>query len=283
MFICFFIIINEIIAQQITVTPDRPICISETVNINSEGLPASYQSIKWTFGENASPSSAETIGPHTVNYSTPGRKEIVVEIAISGIPDPFKVTKTIEISELRNEDVVRNIMFNPSSAYILNASVSVSPSSYSVAPHKYQWNIAGYYEGDLSENNQQFSYTVSADGDYNVNLYIEDAAQCNLTIDTTLTTQSVFRAPNIFTPNDDGINDAFVIESNGIRRISIEIYDRNGAIVFRPNYYANQIVWDGRNTAGMPVEPGVYFYVVAIEDDPAAQPLKGFVHIYKEQ
>ena len=282
-FVIFFIIGKEMIAQQsmrITATPN-PVCISDAVRISLENIAGSVQSIQWTFGANASPASSTSLGPHNITYSAPGKKKIIVEVFITGIAASIKDSITIDVSELLNNDIVKNVVFNPSSTYILDANATIKTSSNSVAPYKYKWSVNDF-ESDLSEENRNFSYCVSEDGNYNVQLYVEDKAQCKIIWDTTLTTQSVFRAPNIFTPNNDGINDTFIIESNGIRRLSIEIYDRWGSTVFRPNYYANQIIWDGRNSSGTLVQPGVYFYVVSVEDDSVA-PLKGFVHVYYEK
>ncbi len=60
--------------------------------------------------------------------------------------------------------------------------------------------------------------------------------------------------PNIFTPNNDGFNDYFVIKN--IEKCSsnhLVIKDRNGKTVFEKINYQND--WDGKNTAD-----GVYFF-----------------------
>ena len=64
-----------------------------------------------------------------------------------------------------------------------------------------------------------------------------------------------FEIPNIFTPNNDGVNDYFVIK--GIEQIPIRIiiFNRRGVKVFESNNYHNE--WDGENLAD-----GVYYYVV---------------------
>ncbi len=60
--------------------------------------------------------------------------------------------------------------------------------------------------------------------------------------------------PNIFTPNNDGVNDYFVIRN--IEKCSnnhLVIKNRNGNTVFERNNYQND--WDGRN-----LTDGVYFF-----------------------
>lgn len=68
--------------------------------------------------------------------------------------------------------------------------------------------------------------------------------------------------PNVFTPNNDGINDLFRVNLSGRALISfqIDIYDRWGLLMFSSSSINNK--WDGRTTAGMPVVDGTYFYIV---------------------
>jgi gliding motility-associated-like protein len=65
--------------------------------------------------------------------------------------------------------------------------------------------------------------------------------------------------PNVFTPNNDGFNDTFVIEFNGIGDLRINIYDRLGKKVFSSSTVEN--AWDGADVAN-----GTYYYQIAIGD-----------------
>ena len=66
--------------------------------------------------------------------------------------------------------------------------------------------------------------------------------------------------PNVFTPNADGIDDQFIINSPGIINITAHIYNRWGLEVFYKQ--ADIIVWDGYDSAGLQVPEGTYYYVV---------------------
>ncbi len=75
--------------------------------------------------------------------------------------------------------------------------------------------------------------------------------------------------PNIFTPNEDGINDLFqVFTGNGITSINyMRVFDRWGGLVFERNDVMPSTVgtegWDGtRKNVDMP--PGVYVYVIEV-------------------
>ncbi|MCT4664023.1 MAG: choice-of-anchor L domain-containing protein [Flavobacteriales bacterium] len=80
--------------------------------------------------------------------------------------------------------------------------------------------------------------------------------------------------PNIFTPNGDGVNDAFKFESKDIETsISLSIFDRWGKSVFSSNNYEtcnndNLNCWEGTLPGTDKEAPeGVYFYVVKYEDE----------------
>ena len=75
--------------------------------------------------------------------------------------------------------------------------------------------------------------------------------------------------PNIFSPNNDGINDIFFIStSSNVSEIeTFSIYDRWGNLVFKEdNFEPNnaEVGWDGRYN-GLDVNPGVFAYYVAYE------------------
>ncbi len=74
--------------------------------------------------------------------------------------------------------------------------------------------------------------------------------------------------PEGFSPNGDGINDLFVIKKPNTLNLKLEIYNRNGGLVYSKENYKND--WNGISNLmanqknGLP--DGTYFYVVKIED-----------------
>ncbi len=85
-----------------------------------------------------------------------------------------------------------------------------------------------------------------------------------------------FRVPNVFTPDGDGINDMFIVKSNGVTPLSITVFDRSGSVVFKKT--ATVISWDGRTPSGRLVQPGVYYYI--IRSDVEMYNKTGFFHIF---
>ena len=84
--------------------------------------------------------------------------------------------------------------------------------------------------------------------------------------------------PNGFSPNDDEINDYFVIELCDLFSLKIEIYNRWGNLVYEKENYGSvehwgsiNAWWDGRSSHGWTVgkdklPPGTYFYILYLDD-----------------
>ncbi|MDR1974981.1 MAG: gliding motility-associated C-terminal domain-containing protein [Bacteroidales bacterium] len=75
-------------------------------------------------------------------------------------------------------------------------------------------------------------------------------------------------APNVFTPNGDGINDIFKIKTaDYIYQFAINIYDRWGVLVYKYNGDFENFSWDGTHFGkGRAVPDGPYFYVTTFKD-----------------
>jgi gliding motility-associated-like protein len=76
---------------------------------------------------------------------------------------------------------------------------------------------------------------------------------------------SVFFAPNSFTPNQDGVNDAWQPVATGIKTYEIQIYNRWGEIVFASNDIAKPWMGESMGTEYF-VPDGIYNYVITYFD-----------------
>jgi gliding motility-associated-like protein len=95
-----------------------------------------------------------------------------------------------------------------------------------------------------------------------VSLICCDADSCILNLPAVI--------PNVFTPDNDGVNDVFKIE-NLAPNSSLTIYNRWGNTVYQSTNYQNN--WDGNNCPA-----GVYYYILS---PPAGKQAKGTVTILK--
>lgn len=74
----------------------------------------------------------------------------------------------------------------------------------------------------------------------------------------------ISRLPNIFTPNGDGNNDIFYVETKNLKTFQITIMNLDQKVVYRSNNISFK--WDGLSLKGEPVKSGNYLYTITAED-----------------
>ncbi len=94
-------------------------------------------------------------------------------------------------------------------------------------------------------------------------------------------TNPIHEIPEVFTPNDDGKNDHFVIRSDAQTKIDIKVFNRWGALVYSHAEYDNS--WDGTAKGDMvlghnKLPAGTYYYVIDLESCDK-QIIRGYVVI----
>ncbi len=73
---------------------------------------------------------------------------------------------------------------------------------------------------------------------------------------------SLVYIPNVFSPNDDGINDVFTLTLFPAASLELEyfaIFDRFGDMVYETTSWP--VIWKGDNGSGDRFQPGVFAYV----------------------
>ena len=72
--------------------------------------------------------------------------------------------------------------------------------------------------------------------------------------------------PNVFSPNNDGSNDFFFIESEGLKEFSIVVMNQSGKVVFESD--SPEFKWNGiERITGVIVPTGNYFYLITAKDE----------------
>jgi gliding motility-associated-like protein len=146
-------------------------------------------------------------------------------------------------------------------------------------------HASGGYNYAWSGNSLTYPNTADPDAEpiltSNYILYGTDATNRCFAYDT----MTVFVEPgndvvfyNTFSPNGDGNNDTWYI-GNILKYPNnrLEIYNRNGKLIYKANGYAN--LWDGKTYLGEQLPPATYFYIMELRD--GAGTYKGTVSIVK--
>jgi gliding motility-associated-like protein len=128
-------------------------------------------------------------------------------------------------------------------------------ATYANAGNTYSWlPISGVSNAGLA--NPYFSPVITT----TYMLQVVSAAGCTATKQFTVTVLPDVVIPNAFSPNGDGINDAWVIKGlQAFTNTAVQVFDRFGRQVFQSKRYT--LPWTGMvNNRPLPV--GVYYYVI---------------------
>lgn len=188
---------------------------------------------------------------------------------------------TINLTLVINPTPVIDFSANPLSVFLENPTVDFQINSTDFS--SFIWDFG---DGTTDENSTQISHTFPQEtGSYTVTLTLE-SGECNASQSIVITvlenTVVDFVLPNVFSPNNDGINDTFSNLVNNAATIALEILNRWGAVVFQTDDAA--AAWDGKdqNTNEDCLE-GVYFYKLTITDKAdQVETHHSFVHLIRK-
>lgn len=74
----------------------------------------------------------------------------------------------------------------------------------------------------------------------------------------------ILELPNVFTPNNDGINDILIVNTEGLTEFSLVVLDQRNKIIYTSQ--DTTISWDGLGLSGDPVPSGNYVYFITARD-----------------
>ncbi|MFZ4724046.1 MAG: gliding motility-associated C-terminal domain-containing protein [Paludibacter sp.] len=164
------------------------------------------------------------------------------------------------IVTVRNE---KNEAERPSLATQISGSAPldiqfISNANEPVATY-YKWTITKGAQQLITRTDKEIRYTFADAGAYNVKLeasndYCSNSDSIKITV-----AESAIYAPNVFTPNGDGLNDEFRVAYKSIISFQAWVYNRWGRLVY--TWTDPQKGWDG-NISGRKASAGPYYYVI---------------------
>lgn len=191
----------------------------------------------WDFGADATPATATGIGPHTVQYSTPGNK--TVSLTASNAETSNTLTKDDYVLVA---DVAPNVIAEITGPATVEQN---STQNYSVPAQDYtffmwevsttMWNLINDYSNSVTVEYNAFQLTKT--------LSVHAVNGCGVgdvvDLDITVVPAGIDELGNSISISPNPATDVLKINSNSIIN-NIEIVSTNGQIVYTNNFDANE-------------------------------------------
>ena len=241
------------------------LCVNQTVRFsdNSQGVSGAVSSWNWSFGTGAGSSNQQN--PTAVTYNTAGTYSVRLEVQnVLGCRDT--VTKSFVVHPY---PVVNA---GPDKVVLEGGEIRLAATA-SGNNLRFLWTPAQFLNAPATLN----PLVVSPTTDMTYRLTVTGLGGCVSTDDVFVKLLKAPVIPNTFTPNEDGINDFWVIQYiESYPNARVQIFNRYGQQVFESRGYDQP--WNG-NYKGKPLPVGTYYYV--IEPGSGRKPYTGYVTIIK--
>ncbi|HEX5002979.1 MAG TPA: gliding motility-associated C-terminal domain-containing protein [Bacteroidia bacterium] len=244
----------------VTVNPGpTTICVGQSTTLSVDSIAGSaYQ---WYYAGVALNGAVN----NTFQTQAQGYYYVVVSSACGTF---YSDSVSVTVNSVTNASINNNLMICPPETAQLNATGGTS----------YQWTPeAGLNFSNIpnpvASPTQSTVYSVVVTNDYGCSI--------TLSVEVIIDCDTLF-VPNGFSPNNDGVNDGYVID--GILNYpnnKFWVYNRWGNLVYKTNGYANQ--WNGECNVqgiywGTKVPAGTYFYILDLGDN-SEKPRSGYLII----
>lgn len=245
------------------------VCINSTGNIfTASGAPAGSTYV-WTTPLGTTITSGNGTSTITVDWGTTGGPIIVMDTnSVGCFSDP--------VSCIVNVSTPPTAAFDTASSGFTYSFSDLSTGGATT----WLWDF-----GDgSSSTSQNPSHLYTSNGPQTVCLTAGNSNGCTDSVCFVIDVDvfEFINIPNVFTPDGDGVNDQFYINSSGFKEFGIEIYNRWGLKVFEAG--SATIKWDGRSTAGVELSDGTYYYILtAVSVTNKDYSTKGFINLMRNK
>ena len=153
-------------------------------------------------------------------------------------------------------------------------SVQINAAITGGSNNTFTWNITTFLDNPLilnpnSKPTRSITYELEAVSD----------SGCISSDTVRIELASNLFIPNVFSPNQDGINDQWVVEDlAGVLLLRANIFDRYGKLVHTSLGY--RISWDGKYE-GKPLPVATYYYVIVVNDGRTSRNIGGWVQLLR--
>jgi len=223
--------------------------ISQSFSATTSGNPSSYT---WSISPQSAFTQLSNLSGSTISLSFTKGQTYNVQLIVANASGTFATSKLVTTAK------TALAAFN-ASLVSTGYPNEITLTNYSSYCTKIYWL---YSDIDKRDSTTSVTKPYYKAGSYTVSLVAIGSKGCSDTTDYTfhISDSSGISLPNVFTPNDDGVNDYFKPMITGISSLTAYVYNRDGVLV--ANWDKVNGTWDGHTTSGMACSDGVYFVVV---------------------
>ncbi|MDQ6756502.1 MAG: PKD domain-containing protein [Bacteroidota bacterium] len=245
------------------ITNPPSVCVGTPINFTdqSNGLDGSIQQYQWTFGDGAN--SSQQNPSHTYNTSGNFNVQLYIINSQGCLSDTTQQSVTVYPFPVVNAGPDRNVL--EGGTIILEPIVTGNNLQYLWTPNLY------------INNDTTLNPVVMGIADITYTLTVTGQGGCIASDQVFVKVLKFPAIPNTFTPNNDGINDTWIIANlDTYPGARVQVFNRYGQLVFESVGYPKP--WDGTmNGKSLPF--GTYYYV--IEPGNGRKPITGYVTLIK--
>ena len=122
-------------------------------------------------------------------------------------------------------------------------------------------------------NSMNFDIPTDVPFDYNFIIDVSDDCSNEFSQEININVLDCF-VPNVFTPNNDGVNDYWIVDlGDDVTNVRVNVYNRWGQMVYTSMHYelcdevTGDYCWNGKSISENESCPnGVYYYTVELLD-----------------
>ena len=235
-------------------------CVSDSISFTTMVNAAEW---RWHFGDG---DTSAIQNPKHV-YNQPGSYDVTLYTISSGGCMSDTMHKTILINPTVTVYAGPDQTIYFGDIITLNPVITGNDSAYLWIPNLYLNNNTIKNSSITGVDDIFYSITVTAKGGC--------TATDSVFIKVNKEPREI-KVPNIFSPNGDGINDVWSIQSlNTFRNCKVVVFNRYGEKIFQSTGYNTP--WDGKNK-GQEVPFGTYYYLIEI---PGRSKTSGYVTVIR--
>ncbi|MBK9283361.1 MAG: gliding motility-associated C-terminal domain-containing protein [Sphingobacteriaceae bacterium] len=243
-----------------------------------------YWIYQYPVGASFNPSTAIT--PNGGNLLLSGTSSPSIDVSLNG-RYYYYVTNTLTgcrisgVYEVKNGNLNTSLKANPELGFA-PLDVQFNAESNGLTAVNIVWNF-GNGLSQISNDSETINTLYNSPGTYQV-FFIASKGKCIDTAYKTIRVEmpSKMQVPNIFTPNNDGVNDQFFLHVANLTELKAIIFDRWGNQVFEMQSESGNIQWDGTNYTGVKCSSGVYlFSITGIGTDGKTYHQKGTITLLR--